>query len=173
MFRCYIRLWRVITNISAIFTFIASLCHFYRLGFPSIVDCEGSQNSIHHIKLWTVLLGAWLRKSRWMSQCRNIVTVVIWKKKHFSKNLTGLILGKDESRTECGLCENFNTNEICHFTHRLSKADSRDVSKIWQISPQHLSCFCLAIFPHITTDSQSLTEVYHFICTQLLVLKLW
>ena len=30
----------------------------------------------------------------------------------------------------------------------------------------------LQVFPHITTDSQSLTEVYHFIGTQLLVLKL-
>ena len=111
--------WQLIVTLDSIrnscdvyctFTFIASLCHFYRLGFPSIVGCEGSENSIHYIKLWTVLFGAWLRKSRWMSQCRNIVTVVIWKKKHCSKNLSGLILGRDESRTECGICENFNTN---------------------------------------------------------------
>ena len=46
--------------------------------------------------------------------------------------------------------------------------------KLWPFSLNTSPAFTwqLQVFPHITTDSQSLTEVYHFIGTQLLVLKL-
>ena len=44
--------------------------------------------------------------------------------------------------------------------------------KLWPFSLNTSPAFTWQLQVFLSTDSQSLTEVYHFICTQLLVLKL-